>query len=94
MINYVIKSGIVAIGLTIVTLGSALAIIKTKQYLARKEYKAVVKEKMRVLAQLQEEDEDSEVSEEEASIVSVPNLPPQTPLPVEIFEQNYLEVKQ
>ena len=90
MINYVIKSGIVAIGLTTATLGSALVIIKTKQYLARKEYKAVVKEKMKVLAQLQEEDEDSEVSEEEASNVSVPNLPPQTPLPVEIFKQNYL----
>nr|AQS33908.1 hypothetical protein [uncultured archaeon] len=84
MINILIVSGAAAIGLTVVILGGVLVIIKIRRYMAKKQYNALIKKKMSILAQLQEEDKEVP---ESATI-------PQTPLPAQFFEEKYTEVKQ
>ena len=94
MIEYLVVGGVAAIGLTIITLGGALVIIKIRRYIEKKRYKALLKKKMSILVHLQEELKDREVSEPESTPDHpTPELPPQTPLPADFFEQNYTEVK-
>ena len=91
MINILIVSGAVAIGLTAVTLGAVLAIIKIRRYRAKKRYNALINTKMNILAQLQEElTEEEDLKEKD---YTTPPLPSEAHLPANFFDQNYLEVK-
>ncbi len=92
MIKYVIVGGMVAIGLTAVSLGTVLLLQRIKKYAAKKRYQNLINEKMNILAQLQEELTEEETQEKDYS------QPPQQPLseahlPTDFFDTNYLEVK-
>ena len=91
MINILIVSGAVAIGLTTVTLGGVLVIIKIRRYRAKKRYNALINKKMNILAELQEElTEEEDLKEKD---YTTPPLPSEAHLPANFFDQNYLEVK-
>ncbi|HLC70520.1 MAG TPA: hypothetical protein VJI32_00840 [Candidatus Nanoarchaeia archaeon] len=93
MINILIVSGAVAIGLTAVTLGAVLAIIKIRRYRAKKRYNALINTKMNILAELQEELTEEEAIEEKNYTAPPNQLPSEANLPAEFFDTNYLEVK-
>ena len=91
MIKYVALSGIIVVIVTAVSLGTVLVIERVKRYSAKKRYQKLINEKMNILAELQEELTEEEVTKEKD--YTTPPLPSEANLPANFFDQNYLEVK-
>ena len=93
MIKFFIVVGSIAIGLTAMSLGIALFIVKIKRYRAKKLYQKLIQEKMEILGELQEELTGEEAITEKDYTPLPQQLPSEANLPANFFDTNYLEVK-
>ncbi len=88
MIKYVIIGGIIVIGITAFSLATALILQRIRRYAAKRRYQKLIQEKMKILAELEEE-----LEQKENDKVKPTKVISETSLPADFFDTNYLEVK-